>query len=66
MMTLLTLGKLDSHENGGNVVGRAVNEPDEHERSLVHVRSFNFNRTNKRTRTLKRTNFLVHVRLLKK
>ncbi|GJS88787.1 hypothetical protein Tco_0771423 [Tanacetum coccineum] len=26
-----------------------VNEPDEHERSLVHVRLFNFSRTNKRT-----------------
>ena len=47
-------------------INRAVNEPDEHERSPVHVRSFSFNRTNKQTRILNQTNFLVHVRSLKK
>nr|GEX82992.1 probable sugar phosphate/phosphate translocator At3g14410 [Tanacetum cinerariifolium] len=42
---------------------QVVKESDEHERSLVHVRSSNFNRTNERKRTLKWTNFIVHVRL---
>ena len=48
------------------IITMAVNEPDEYGRSLVHVLSFNFSRTNKRTRSLKRTNFLVDVSLLRK
>ena len=44
---------------------RAVNEPVAREQRYVYVRSFNFSRTNKQTRTHNQTKIFVHVRLFK-
>ena len=58
--------KFGDNNESLSLTSRAVNEPKEYEQSFVHIRSFDFSQKNKRTRTLKWTNFLVHIRLLRK